>query len=126
MNFHIYFFIGSIYATQSVFGAAFQYYSPIDLQTFQKFYNLIPQSVEIKHGHTIDYCIGTNNCDEANLDVQYLTALSQNTNTTFWFMDESKSGVAFLNYLIELLELTQPPLVNSISYGQYEEVNLSK
>ena len=48
--------------------------------------------------------------------------MSQGTNTTFWYVDYSDSVDPFLLYLVELLELSEPPMVNSISYGGPEDV----
>jgi len=117
---------GSIHATQSVFGDPSQYFSPNDLKTSQNYYGLVQQPIIARQGfHSTPYCVVPYDCMESNLDTQYITALSQNTNTTYWNVNYSSTSASqFLVYLVELLELSEPPLVNSISYDQYEYVSL--
>jgi tripeptidyl-peptidase-1 len=56
-------------------------------------------------------------CSEANLDVQYLMAVSQNTPTSFMYWN----GTDFwLDWITSVAEMTHPPLVISISYVQNE------
>lgn len=115
---------GSIHATQSVFAGDNEYFSAEDLRQFQELYGLVAQTLHVKQGHSALSCTGAFNCGESNLDVQYMTAVSQSTNTTYWYVynTTSSSMDIFLSYLIELLEETAPPLVNSISYGTNEQV----
>jgi tripeptidyl-peptidase-1 len=56
------------------------------------------------------------NCVEANLDVQYLMAISQ-TPTTFWY---SPSNQSFSDWLLTVANTDDPPLIISISYGSEE------
>lgn len=115
--------IGSSAATQSVLGTAFEYLSLSDLSFFEFQNNLSTCQIIIENGNSLaSGCSGNRSCYEANLDVQYITAMSQNTKTTYWYIDAYKYVDPVLQYLIELLELTQPPMVNSISYGSEEQV----
>jgi tripeptidyl-peptidase-1 len=59
-----------------------------------------------------------NNCLEANLDVQYLLAVSGNVPTLYNY--DNTSNDFLLQWAVNLLELDDPPLVNSVSYGIYE------
>ena len=58
-----------------------------------------------------------NNCAEANLDVQYLLAVSQLTPTTYWY---ESSVDSFLAWIQAVAADPNPPLINSISYGSIE------
>jgi len=55
-------------------------------------------------------------CLEASLDVQYLTSTAQLAKTTFW----STPVTNFASWIEQVSSSTNPPLVHSISYGQYE------
>jgi len=55
---------------------------------------------------------------EAQLDVQYLTGLAPNANTSFWIMS-SNFGWMY-EWATTVFNTLSPPLVNSISYGWYE------
>lgn len=112
--------VGSPLASQSLFESLGQYYSPNDLSTFEKNYNLPQQPVDFDIGGYVsdDQCVAdANNCAEANLDVQYLIAVSQNTPTTYWYEDAQDS---FLAWIKEVAATENPPLVHSISYGAVE------
>eukprot|EP00607_Mallomonas_marina_P011123 CAMPEP_0182424430 /NCGR_PEP_ID=MMETSP1167-20130531/10642_1 /TAXON_ID=2988 /ORGANISM="Mallomonas Sp, Strain CCMP3275" /LENGTH=350 /DNA_ID=CAMNT_0024604245 /DNA_START=1142 /DNA_END=2194 /DNA_ORIENTATION=+ len=56
------------------------------------------------------------NCIEANLDVQYIMAVAPFTPTTYWYDD----GGNFANWIKQVAEMKDPPLVYSISYGVSE------
>jgi tripeptidyl-peptidase I len=60
---------------------------------------------------------GGNDCIEANLDVQYLMAISQVTPTTYFYWNGTDW---MLDWLIYMTNMQNPPLVNSISYASYE------
>ncbi|KAL6080160.1 Prokumamolisin, activation domain containing protein [Balamuthia mandrillaris] len=105
-------------ATQSLFEALGQDFSPKDLTTFQKQFGLKQKAV--------DKVIGPNNpnacesdpdtCAEANLDVQYMMAIAQEATTTYWSIDASAQD-PFLDWILALYKTSNPPLVHSISYG---------
>lgn len=111
---------GSALASQSVFESLGQYYSPSDLTTFQQQYNLPVDAVDADIGgyESDSECkADANNCIEANLDVQYMMAVSQTTPTTYWYEDAVDS---FLAWIQEVAAADEPPLVHSISYGAIE------
>mmetsp|Transcript_31436 Transcript_31436/g.71437 ORF Transcript_31436/g.71437 Transcript_31436/m.71437 type:complete len:156 (-) Transcript_31436:304-771(-) len=66
-------------ASQSAFGFVDQYFPPSDLSQFQSTYGLPQQTAEEVGGHVSDAkCVeDADNCGEANLDMQYLMAVSQ-------------------------------------------------
>lgn len=111
-------------ATQSVFGSLDEYVSLPDLATFQVNFGLSSKKISVHSGHSLNVpCSGNRSCFEASLDVQYITAMSPNSETTYWYVDTNVSSI-YLTYLIELLELTEPPMVNSMSYGIVEQVKI--
>jgi tripeptidyl-peptidase-1 len=60
-----------------------------------------------------------NNCGEANLDVEWILAVAQNAQTTFWSIANS-DPYPFLDWAIAVGNTPNPPLVHSISYGDIE------
>eukprot|EP01035_Chromulina_nebulosa_P020460 gene20460-26548_t len=111
---------GSELASQAVFESLGQYYSPSDLTQFQETYDIPVQAIsEDIGGYSSDSeCTAdANNCAEANLDVQYLIAVSQGTPTIYWYEDATDS---FLAWIQAVAASDNPPLVNSISYGSVE------
>jgi len=116
---------GSSTVSQSVFSTGEdQYFSTSDLQQFQSTYDIPYQSVTAENGHSISTCYTGYDCSLGNLQVQYISGLSQGTNTTYWYVasNETSSIDVNLQYLIELLELTHPPMVNLITYSAPEQV----
>jgi subtilase family serine protease len=59
-------------------------------------------------------------CAEANLDTEYLMAISQNVPTTYWYKEEVYESSTFVNWLVEVADTLNPPKVISISYGMGE------
>ena len=113
---------GSAASTQAVFAAAQQYFSPDDLNYFQRHFGVPDQPVATtigEHSSNTKCKESASNCDEGNLDVQYLMATSPSSPTTFWYTDFS-----FGSWLLTVANTTDPPLVFSISYG-IEEAYLS-
>jgi len=112
---------GNSLASQCLFESLDQSYSPSDLSTFETNYGLPSDSVDsVVGGHESDSdCVADpNNCGEANLDVQYMIAVSSVTPTTYWYEDSLDS---FLSWIQGMADMEQPPLVNSISYGSVED-----
>ena len=57
-------------------------WSPSDLSKFQNDYNLIQQTAYNIGGGAVATCGPTvPSCDEANLDIQFIMSMSQNTGT---------------------------------------------
>lgn len=112
--------IGNSLASQSLFESLGQYYSPADLNQFESTYGIPQQDVAQDIGGYVSdsECVeDANNCAEANLDVQYLIAVSQVTPTTYWYEDATDS---FLAWIKAVAATPNPPLVHSISYGAIE------
>lgn len=113
---------GSKRTSQGVYEAIGQSYSPSDLTYFQNFFNLPLEEVAVDingHKSDLDCRRNPNNCVEANLDVQYLMAISQNVPTTYYYW----SGQDFmLDWITEVSKLSSPPSVISISYGADESL----
>jgi len=100
------------------FGA--NYFNYTDLQAFEKAY--VPAIV----GQTVNQVYGVNTDTktslEANLDVQYIIAMGNNVNTSVYIQPcgALQSIVnCFLDYTYVVGNQTTPPLVHSISYGEY-------
>lgn len=111
---------GNSLASQAVFETIGQYYSEDDLALFEKNYNLPAESIAVDIGgfESDTICAGDpNTCAEANLDVQYMIAISQGTPTTYWYEPAADS---FLAWITAVADSDSPPLVNSISYGSTE------
>jgi len=110
--------VASQKSTQSLFEALGQQFSSGDLADFQEEYNVSVNPVaNIIGSNNGWYCLlNPNNCGEANLDVQYIMAVAQNSPTTFWVIDEN-SNDPFLDWVVALAKDSNPPLVHSISYG---------
>lgn len=113
--------LGHASASQLVYESLGQYFSPADLAQYQS-ENSIPA-----HGVTYDVngyssdiaCrISPNDCGEANLDVQLLTAISQYPSPTTYYYDNGKDFL--LQWIQSMAEIADPPLVQSVSYGAPE------
>jgi len=59
-----------------------------------------------------------NNCAEANLDVQYMMAVSPETPLTYWY--DSNQNTPFEDWIEAVAAASDPPKINSISYGSLE------
>jgi len=106
--------------SQAVYASLGQFWSPADRKQFQKQYDLPKQAVEELDGgsHSSDQeCIeDANSCGEANLDVQYMGAMSPWSQMGLWYTD----GADFSSFLEDLIQRDDPPEVVSISYGGFE------
>ena len=101
--------------TQAVAGFVNEYFSPVDLALFQKKYNL-PVKPIVK-------VVGTNDPsypgEEAELDVQYISAMGRNVDT--WFVSIPPTVDNFLLWIIGQVNTTNSPWVHSVSYDQDED-----
>eukprot|EP00457_Paulinella_chromatophora_P001778 gb/GEZN01001780.1/.p1 GENE.gb/GEZN01001780.1/~~gb/GEZN01001780.1/.p1 ORF type:complete len:901 (-),score=99.60 gb/GEZN01001780.1/:130-2748(-) len=109
-------------STQAVVEFFEQYYSEADLQTYLKMMGLYPQPVA--------QVLGVNNetegsvCgDEAQLDIQVMMGVAPGSPTTFWSVAgrDSFTQEPFLQWMYELSEMKDPPLVQSVSYADPED-----
>ena len=107
---------GSIESTQATYSGGNHYFSPAALEYFQKNINIQTlQPALIIGGHASDdYTLDSL---EGNLDIQYLMGLSRGSPTSFW---HSNGGLS--QWLIEVANQPNPPLVLSISYGADESL----
>jgi len=105
-------------SNQSLFEALGQDYAPADLTAFQQQYNLPQVNIANVIGpNDPTQCPNNPNaCGEANLDVEYIMAVAQNSPTTYWSIDPN-SVDPFLDWIIALAGTAYPPLVHSMSYG---------
>lgn len=114
---------GSGLVSQAVFESLGQYWSPSDLATFQSNFKETADPVDTDiggHSATYQCALDPNNCAEANLDVQYMLALSPVTPMTYWY--EANQNTPFEAWIEAVSAVTDPPLVNSISYGAIESL----
>lgn len=112
--------LGSKKSTQAVYQTIGSYFSPDDLTNFQTRYNLTIQSVSTYIGGHVNDEVCTfapTACGEPNLDVQYIMATSANSPTTHWYTDKN----SFADWLLDVANEVNPPLVISISYGAGED-----
>ena len=108
--------------SQSLFESLGQYYSDRDLHQFQDQYAIPRSDVALSLGmhESANFCLYVPyQCSEANLDVQYLMAISQNTPTTMWYQPPIGDDI-FLSWIESVSSNPTPPLVHSISYGALE------
>lgn len=108
-------------ASQCVYAAVNQNFSPQDLSLFQQFYGIPKQPVaSVTGGHNSSAMCNYKSslCVEANLDVQFLMAVSQTTPT--YFMYDNSTSDFLLSWVTSVANMKRPPLVNSISYAVYE------
>ena len=110
---------GNSSQSQSVFETQGQNYSPNDLTVFQNQFNLVKQAALTVNGHNVSICGST--CYEGNLDLQYIMGVSQLTTTVYWYMSGATN--AFLAWILDVAAESNPPLVNSISWGSVEQNN---
>lgn len=113
--------VGGPLATQVIVASLKQYYSPTDLDTFDTFFGITPQSTyvtnKIASSQSDTKCSTTlSSCVETALDLQYLTAVAQGAPTTHWYTD-----ALFAPWLVTVADMATPPLVFSISYGALEK-----
>ncbi|PRP86479.1 hypothetical protein PROFUN_05261 [Planoprotostelium fungivorum] len=105
-------------STQSVAEFLGQYYDPADLKKFFRLMGL-PDTSDLV---TV---IGPNNVTnpggEATLDIEYIMGLAVGSPTTFWSLPGLYQGQEpFLQWITDVLNSANPPLVHSISYGDDE------
>jgi len=112
---------GSGQVSQAVFETSGQTYSPQDLSTFQGHFGLPTEAVAKDvggHSSGLTCELNPNSCTEANLDVQYMMAISRTTPMTYFY--EGNEEDPFVAFAEAIAAEKSPPLVNSISYGSME------
>ena len=116
--------------SQSVFETNEESYSPSDLNLFQTTYELPIQPALHPYGFNTSECIYGNittgfDCYEGNLDVQYIMGVAQQTATIYWYVTSNSTTDPFVGWLVDIANTTNPPLVNSMSWGSVEQVIIS-
>ena len=108
--------VGHPRATQAVYATYGQYYSPTDLKLFQRVWGLPQTPINISRNNremTAAFCFANLiNCAEGCLDTQWMMAVSQGP-TTFFHTDHGLT----VEWLNEMVDMKNPPLVISVSYG---------
>jgi tripeptidyl-peptidase-1 len=107
-------------STQSLFESLDQNFAPKDLTVFQNKFNLKKSKVaKVIGDNDPNSCYrDPDTCGEANLDVQYIMAVAQGVPTWYWFVEGNVEP--FVEWINAVNNLDSPPLVHSISYGDYE------
>jgi hypothetical protein len=113
---------GSAQMQQSVFETAEESYSPSDLTIFQTTFGLPIQAALHPYGFNTTQCTGDTDCYEGNLDVQYIMGVAQQTATIYWYVTNNSTTDPFVAWVTDVANSTNPPLVNSISWGSLEQV----
>jgi tripeptidyl-peptidase I len=107
---------GSSRSTQAAYANGEQYFSPDDLEKFQRVVTGQPfQPAIVASGFTSNKI--TDDSAEGNLDMQWLIGLSPGSPSTFWHYE---STVGF--WCRTIAGLKEPPFVLSVSYGSVESV----
>ena len=108
--------VGHPRAKQAVFAGYGQHYSPSDLRIFQRTWgipdNPINVSLANKTRSGAACRADLNYCAEGCLDTQWIMAVSQ-APTTYYFTELGLTS----EWLIEMANMKNPPLVVSMSYG---------
>jgi tripeptidyl-peptidase I len=114
--------IGNYAVSQSVYESLGQAMSPSDLTYFQTFFKLPLQTINRSFGtpnhanYTSSQCsISKGKCTEGNLDIQYLMAIAQNVNTSYYYTNDW-----MFDWILSIGDLDTPANVYSISYGSPE------
>mmetsp|Transcript_15148 Transcript_15148/g.33417 ORF Transcript_15148/g.33417 Transcript_15148/m.33417 type:complete len:776 (-) Transcript_15148:189-2516(-) len=104
---------------QSVFETAEESFSPTDLAQFQRTYGVDVQAAEAPYGFSTTNCDKVD-CYEGNLDIQYMMGLSQRTTSIYWYVTEEGTDDPFTDWVTDIANTVNPPLVNSMSWGSIE------
>jgi tripeptidyl-peptidase-1 len=111
---------GNALTDQAVYAILDQSFSPADLVDFQDYYNIPRQTITSDVGdHVSDSACASdpNNCIEANLDVQYITAVARSVPTIYYYWTGED---VWLDWIIQVADMEDPPDLFTISYGSYE------
>jgi tripeptidyl-peptidase-1 len=111
---------GNNLTTQAIYGNLYQSVSPSDLSKFQAAFELPQQAITAAEGGhvTENACSsGIADCLEANLDAEYLMAVAQGVPTQYYYWSGED---VWLDWIMTVARMEQPPAVFTISYGSYE------
>ena len=104
-------------ASQGILSMIDDNVSPEDLEVFSNRFGITNNPIEhLEGGHAESSLCHLNQslCAEPNLDVQYMRAMSWDSEMWRFFIDDP------VMWLANLTALEYPPLVNSVSYGYLE------
>ena len=113
--------LGSKKQNQSVFETSNEYFSQNDLSQFQSTYGLTLQAAVSIGGFETASCSSSGsptNCEEGNLDIQYIMGVSQVTTSYYWYVGGSDP---FTSWITEVAGEVAPCHANSISWGTTEQ-----
>jgi tripeptidyl-peptidase-1 len=111
---------GNNLTSQAIYGNLYQSLSPSDLSRFQAAFALPQQPIAAAPGgHVSDTACNDNinDCIEANLDAQYMISTAQDVPTTYYYWSGDD---VWLDWIMTVADMDDPPDVYSISYGSYE------
>lgn len=111
---------GNSLTDQAVYAILDQKFSPSDLTTFQNAYGIPIEGISSDVGNHVDNdaCVpDPNDCIEANLDVQYLMAVSRSIPTIYYYWTGTD---VWLDWITTVADMADPPDLFTISYGSYE------
>lgn len=98
-----------------------QYYSPTDLKMF--FQDAVPF---YPNGYNIDHVVGGNTASapgvEASLDIQYIMGVAPGITSWFWSNPETDFFTDMVNWLAQIDNTPDAPLVHSVSYGSQSQL----
>jgi tripeptidyl-peptidase I len=107
---------GNEFSKQAVYASGGQNLSPIDLRLFQDQFSIIQDVIPIRGNMDHTVCtVESTLCSESNLDIQYIMGVSPVSPTIHWYFPGD-----FADWLMEVSNTTDLPLVLSISYGSQE------
>lgn len=87
----------SFAVSQAVYESDGQYTSPSDLAAFQAFFTIPQQPItQAIGGHADEAVCNSNKCGEASLDVQYMMAVAQGANMTYYYSDGKPHFICLL------------------------------
>eukprot|EP01034_Spumella_vulgaris_P029404 gene29404-36456_t len=95
---------GSPYASQAVVEVNEETLSSADLARFQKEFKVPQKTITSSTGGNVvsTACVDGTSCSEANLDVQYLMAVSQNTPTSFMYWNGTDFWLDWITSVAEM------------------------
>eukprot|EP01031_Cornospumella_fuschlensis_P028658 gene28659-34600_t len=104
---------GSPYTSQALYATNQNTLSLSDLAAFQGSFSLPPQTISNIGGRISDTVCTTSpsQCATPNVAIQYMTALSQQTPTLFYYSD-----LTWDSFLVELASMAEPPKVLALTY----------
>ena len=108
---------GVNFSTQAVYATNNLFFSPADGVAFRTMAGLPQQTIKYIKNVNDTRCIQNSDwCGESMLDLEYIMAMSPLSPTTYWYVD-----LDFIDWIIQVAKIVNPPRVFSISYGHIED-----